>query len=217
MDISKRRPGPGVVVVADRKHQLAADARPGEHRLGERPAVDGKGQGKAHAGHHRQPGVGRGVLVADGPLGKALGPGQEDVVLLEGVQHGRAHHQQVAAEVDEKQRGQGQDHVIEHVARLGEEPGRGVQPYVVGDHAGYGEPVQLVGEYPYQQQGQPGQEQGMGDQGRYGQGKVGALALAPGGYLAPGDAHHGREQHRRGEQQDGVGQLVPDHPGHRLP
>jgi len=66
-------------------HRVLEDAYDLVYSLGQRTAVDGKGQTQPHAGHHGKGRIGRRVAVSNGPFVKALGPGSDNVIVLQRV------------------------------------------------------------------------------------------------------------------------------------
>ena len=92
-----------VVILTDSRDQFPSNARPGEHRLGQRPPVYGKSKTQTNAGNNRQGGIGRCVMVSNRLFLETFGPCREDIIFLEGFQHAAAHDQQIRSEVDQEQ------------------------------------------------------------------------------------------------------------------
>src|ERR1017187_4998431 len=82
----------GIIAVGDGGKGEAADAGPGEDRLGDDGAGEQAAELQAKDGEHRNEGVGKRVAENDGMLGQALGAGGADVVLVQLFEHGGAHH-----------------------------------------------------------------------------------------------------------------------------
>src|ERR1035441_6069077 len=126
----------GIIAVGDGGKGEAADAGPGEDRLGDDGAGEQAAELQAKDGEHGNEGVGKRVAENDGMLGQALGAGGADVVLVQLFEHGGAHH----AGQDSGQahaEGDGGENEIEE--ELPTEDGAGAR-------AGDGQPAKLDGE-----------------------------------------------------------------------
>src|ERR1017187_5116714 len=105
----------GVVAVGDGGEREAANAGPGKDRLRDDGAGEQAAKLQADDGEDRNESVGEGVTVDDGALGKTLGAGGADVVLIELFEHGGADHAGQDACKAAAQRDGGEDEVEEEL------------------------------------------------------------------------------------------------------
>ena len=194
--------GQGVVGMTDGENQFPADTRPCEYRFGQCPAVDGKCQAQSHAGHHGQGRVGRRVAVADMLFFDPLGSGRINIFFFQGVQHAASHDEHVAAEVDNKQGHERQQHMVHHIEGACPPPGLRVDPDFRCQDAVDGKPPDAVPEEPDHQQSQPWQKQGMADERSQRHPRIDRAPLVPGHDFSQPDPHGSvsfhRVQHGRG-------------------
>src|SRR3989441_2702508 len=108
-----------VVAVVDRLNRQAADARPGEDRLGDDRAAEQRAKLDPDDGHDRDRGVLERVLPNDRRTAHAFGPRRADVVLAQHLEHARPRQPRDAGGREEPEGDRRQDEVLERAPPRG--------------------------------------------------------------------------------------------------
>lgn len=187
------------VLGAGGEFEELADPSDAERGLHEDRADEQGRDDQAAGGEHGAEGVAQHMAADDVPFGHTAAAGDGDVFAVEGFEHGRAgdpgeHADQVEREGD---------------GREGEMP-QGVEEAVAG--AAAGEPAELDGEQPLEQDGGDERRCADGDRGADQDGRVGGTAPYSGD---PAEEQAGGDDHGQchGDQQQGGGQAVREEAG----
>ena len=197
----------------DRLVKQLPQPRQGENGFDDDRTTDEPGHGQAQDGDDRKQGVAQGVPVDDHVFGQALGPGGQDVVLAQHLEHGRAQKARHAGQTPEGINEYGQQQMPAQVGQLAQGRKHGI---VHGGQAGNRQYGPVDAEKEHEQQGQPEAGHGEADKDQHRGGAVEQSALAPGRDDADGHGdgqgeHQRNDVHGKGQGQP-LADLVPDGP-----
>ena len=117
--------------------------------------------------------------------------------------------------MDDKKGYQWQQHMVEYI-QYPNKPGSISHPKFRGQNPAKGEKPQLEAEDPEQQQGKPGDKQGIADKSGYGQDIVQSAPLVPYGYFSQQHPGKGGQNSGRGKEENRPPQPFPDNLKNRL-